>query len=138
MTRTLLIIDDNKSVRESLRFLIMRRGYTVFVAENGLEGIALAAQVRADGALVDVNMPGMNGIEVCRALREQAAASGRQIAVWIMTGARTPQVTKQAADAGALTVFGKPFDFADLFRRFEEQWGKQESPAKPPMELDLL
>ncbi|MEO5958610.1 MAG: response regulator [Opitutaceae bacterium] len=138
MTRTLLIIDDNKSVRESLRFLIMRRGYTVFVAENGTEGIALAAKVRVDGALIDVNMPGMNGIEVCRALREQAAESGRQIAIWIMTGARTPQVTRQAADAGALNVFGKPFDFADLFRRFEEQWGKHEPPATPPMELDLL
>ena len=44
MTRTLLVIDDNKSVRESLRFLLERRGYLVLTAENGPDGIATAAQ----------------------------------------------------------------------------------------------
>src|SRR5688500_13354182 len=44
MTHTLLVIDDNDSVRDSLRFLLARRGYTVLVADNGPLGIALAAQ----------------------------------------------------------------------------------------------
>lgn len=121
--RTLLVIDDNKSVRESLRFLFMRRGYDVLVAESGPEGLALAGQHLVDGAMIDVNMPGMNGIEVCRALREHAAARGRDLPVWMMTGARTPDVVKRAAEAGALVLLGKPFDFSDLFRRFEERFG---------------
>jgi DNA-binding response OmpR family regulator len=138
MTRTILVIDDNKSVRESLRFLLMRRGYAVQVAENGRDGIALAAENRIDGALVDVNMPGMNGVEVCRALREQAAARGQSIAVWMMTGARTQELGKQALQAGALALLGKPFDFAELFRRFDEIIGPVEKPKPRPDVLDEL
>ena len=138
MTRTLLVIDDNKSVRESLRFLLLRRGYAVQVAENGRDGIAIAAENQIDGALVDVNMPGMNGVEVCRALREQAAARGRSIAVWMMTGARTQELGKQALEAGALALLGKPFDFAELFRRFDETLGPIEPPKRAPDVLDDL
>jgi CheY-like chemotaxis protein len=124
MPRTLLVVDDNRSVRESLKFLLLRRGYGVLVAENGPEAIAIAAQHVVDGALVDVNMPGMNGIEVCRLLREQTAAAGRQIAVWMMTGARTPEVVHLAREAGALELLGKPFDLHALYRRFEEQFAR--------------
>ncbi|HUR60174.1 MAG TPA: response regulator [Opitutaceae bacterium] len=134
--RTLLVIDDNQSVRESLRFLFLRRGYDVLVAENGAEGIALAKQHWVDAAMVDVNMPGMNGVDVCKALREQATAAGRPISVWMMTGARTPDLAKRALEAGALALLGKPFDFADLFRQFDEKLGApvvpQAGPETPP------
>jgi DNA-binding response OmpR family regulator len=122
MKRTLLVIDDNSAVRESLRFMLLRRGYAVFVAENGMEGLAVAEQHTIDGAMVDVNMPGMNGIEVCRGLHEQAAARGHEISVWVMTGARTPEITKLALEAGAIEVLSKPFELAALFRRFEERF----------------
>jgi len=139
MTRTLLVIDDNNSVRESLRFLLERRGYTVLVAENGPEGIALASQHAVDGAMVDVNMPGMNGITVCKALRARATETGRNIAVWMMTGARTPELTKAAAEAGALTLLPKPFDLTELFRQFDAQFGgPPEQPKSPPDVLDAL
>jgi CheY-like chemotaxis protein len=121
--RKLLVIDDNLSVRESLRFLLLRQGYEVLVAEGGPQGIALAAEHRIDGALVDVQMPVMNGIDVCRLLREGAAAAGRDLPIWMMTGGRTPELVKRATEAGALALLGKPFDFADLFRRFEQQFG---------------
>ncbi len=122
MQRTLLVIDDNQFVRESLKFLLLRRGYNVLVAEDGPEALKLAEQHVVDGAMVDVNMPGMNGIEVCRALNQRAAASGRAIAVWMMTGARTPETVKLAREAGALDLFGKPFDLPALYRRFDEQF----------------
>ncbi len=138
VTRTLLVIDDNKSVRDSLRFLLIRRGYAVLVAETGQEGLALAAQAHVNGALVDVNMPGMNGVDVCRALKEQASAARREIAVWVMTGARTPELHRLAAEAGALAVLGKPFDFPDLFRRFDEVLGPQEPPPPAADVLDQL
>jgi CheY-like chemotaxis protein len=119
MPRTLLVIDDNQSVRESLRFLLLRKGYHVLAAADGFEALRLAEQHRIDGAMVDVNMPGMNGIEVCRALREKAGSAGREIGIWMMTGVRTPEMVKQARDAGALDLLGKPFELADLYRRFE-------------------
>lgn len=124
MTRALLLIDDNRSVRESLEFLLSYRGYTIFTAENGAEGIALAAERDIDGALVDVNMPGLNGVEVCRLLRAQAAARGRTLEVWMMTGARTQELEVRARAAGARALLGKPFDFPALFREFDEVLGK--------------
>jgi len=131
MTRALLVIDDNKSVRDSLKFLLQRRGYEVLVAENGNQALTLAAEHDVGGALIDVNMPGINGLQACRMLREGAAAKGRTISIWMMTGARTPQLHKEAAEAGALAVLGKPFDFAELFKRFEEAFGGAPELPKP-------
>jgi len=136
MTRKLLIVDDNKSVRDSLRFLLERRGYATVVAAGGPEAIALAGQQVFDGALVDIHMPGMNGMAVCRALQAQAAEAGRKIALWMMTGACTPEITKASIDAGALMLLAKPFDYEDLYRRFEEQFG--ESPPAPAEPDDPL
>lgn len=138
MTRTLLVIDDNKSVRDSLRFLFERRGFQVLAAEGGAEGIALAKEHLVDGAMLDVNMPGINGIAVCRALKTHAAETGRQIYVWMMTGARTPALAKAAVEAGAEVLLAKPFDFADLFRRFDEAFGPVQPPQPKPDVLDQL
>ena len=122
MPRTFLVIDDNESVRESLKFLLLRRGYAVLVAEDGYEALRIASQHHIDGAMVDVNMPGINGVEVCRALRERAAAAGREIAVWLMTGGRSPDLVRLAREAGALDLLGKPFDLQSLYRRFDDQF----------------
>lgn len=126
MTPTLLVIDDNLSVRESLRFLLLRRGYNVHVADGGPAALALAREHPIDGAMIDVQMPGMNGFEVCEALREHAETSGRRLAVWMMTGGRSPELMKRTIEVGALTLLGKPFDFSDLYRRFDEQFGPVE------------
>lgn len=132
MTHSLLIVDDNNSVRESLRLLLERRGYTVFVAAGGLEALALAAAHKFDGAVVDVNMPVMNGLAVCRTLRTRAAEAGWDFPVWMMTGARTPELERAAQESGALTVLTKPFDYAALFARFDERLGG--APTPPPAE----
>lgn len=123
----MLIVDDERSVRETLRLLLERRGYRVFVAENGPEGVAIAAVEAVDGAMVDVHMLGMDGVLVCRALRTQALAAGRDLAVWMMSGARSSEVVKAAAEAGAITVLGKPFDLQRLFQMLEQHF----NPAKP-------
>jgi len=122
MPRTLLVIDDNISVRESLRFVLSRLGYDVLLAESGVEALAISRQHHVDGAMIDVNMPGMNGIEVCRVLRQEALLGGRALPVWMITGACSPEVAKLSTDAGALALLGKPFDVADLGRRLEEQF----------------
>lgn len=135
-TRTLLVIDDNLSVRESLRFLFMRRGYTVLLAESGAQGLALAAQNPVDGVIIDVNMPGMNGLAVCRTLRAQATERGRPMSLWMMTGARTAELARTAAEAGALALFAKPFNFEELFRQFDEVLGAPPPPPSEPEGID--
>lgn len=138
MNRTLLVIDDNKSVRDALRFLLERRGYHVLLAENGPEGIALAGQHRVDGVMIDVNMPGMNGLAVCRALKAAAAQANQPLPIWMMTGARTPELSKAAVEAGALVLLPKPFDLPNLYRQLEEAIGPVEPPKPAPDVLDQL
>jgi len=123
MAQTLLVIDDDPSVREVLRLLLEHRGYEVLLAESAEKGIALAAERTVDGAVLDVHMAGMNGIMACRVLRQQASDAGRTLPVWIMTGARTTQIVAAAAAAGALVVMSKPFRHAELYERIEAELG---------------
>ena len=134
MTQTLLVIDDDGSVREVLRLLLAHRGYDVLLAASGEQGLALAAERPVAGALIDVHMSGMNGIEVCRRLRVLAATAGRSLPVWIMTGARTSQIVKAAAEAGAILVLGKPFNTAELYQLIEAQLGPAPRPQQFGME----
>lgn len=113
--KTLLVVDDERSVRETLRLLLDRRGYRVLVADNGVDALALAATHRVDGAMVDVHMLGVDGVTVCRTLRAQAAAAGHEFPVWLMSGARSTDVIKAGLAAGAVEVIGKPFNLAQLF-----------------------
>ena len=119
MARTVLVIDDNHSVGQILRLFLERRGYEVLVADDGAAGLALGAQQRIDAALVDVHLPGMSGIEVCRILRERAATAGRVIPVWLLSGVPTPEMLQQAQVAGALAVIGKPFNRDELLNRID-------------------
>lgn len=135
LVRTLLVIDDERSVRETLRLLLERRDYRVLVAENGAAGLALAAQHVVDGAMVDVHMPGVDGVTVCRTLRAQAAAAGRSFPVWLMSGARSAEVIKAGTEAGAAEVLGKPFNLPQLFEMLGRHFQPQPSasaPSEPP------
>jgi CheY-like chemotaxis protein len=118
---TLLIIDDNESVRESLKHVFMRRGYTVVVAAGGEPGLALHAKGGIDAALIDINMPGMNGVEACRLLHCQMETAARKIPVWLMTGAIGPDVEELGLAAGALAVLHKPFDILAFTRELDAQ-----------------
>lgn len=138
MPRTVLILDDNKSVRDLLSFLLTRRGYEVLVAEDGAAGLAVAARQPITAALIDVNMPGMNGIDVCKALRELVAKEGRTISVWLMTGAPTSEAEKAAIEAGALLLLAKPFDVPDLLKRIETEIGSPAQPGAKKDEQDLF
>lgn len=126
---TLLIIDDIESVRESLKHVFSRYGFTVVVADSGEAGLALYAKGGIDAALVDINMPGISGIQVCRTFNEQAQAAGKTFPVWLMTGAIAGYVEDMGLDAGALAVLHKPFDFGKFARDLEEQLKKKTEPA---------
>jgi CheY-like chemotaxis protein len=119
MPQTLLIVDDDSEIRELLRHILSLRGFHVLTARGGREALAVALTTAVSAALVDINMPGMNGIEFCRALHAQDSVSGRQTPVWIMTGAYREGMTEAARAAGAQTVLGKPLKVAELCKRFE-------------------
>lgn len=106
--RTLLIADDQPSILVTLEF-VLAGTYRVLRAENGAQAVAVATETAVDGALVDLHMPGMNGIETCRRLRALAAESGRSWPVWLMSAAASADARRVAAEAGACGFFAKPF-----------------------------
>jgi CheY-like chemotaxis protein len=123
MSRTILIIDDNPLVREVVRRMLESRGYVVFAADDGPNGIELmAGQEEIDAAIVDVDMPRMNGVEVCRVLREQALRTGRSLWVCLMTGLTRPGIAAEAAAVGARGVLNKPFTTDELVAYVEREF----------------
>jgi CheY-like chemotaxis protein len=122
MAHTILIVDDNAAFRGMLKTMLKMRGYEPVVAASAAEGLKYAAIPAIEAVLVDYDMPGTNGLEFCRQLREQNRAAGRELPVWIMTGALDPEVGKSAADVGALLVLRKPFNTDAMCAMLEKQF----------------
>jgi len=66
----IVLVDDDKDILELLSYILKNAGYTVYTAENGIDGIALAKKIIPDIIILDVMMPEMDGIETCIKLRE--------------------------------------------------------------------
>lgn len=129
MARTILVIDDNAMVREVVQSMLEFRGYDVFPVEDGPKAIAHCLDHRVDVALVDVDMPRMDGVEVCRVLRRQAEALGRRLLIWLMTGVTRPELVVRAKAAGAAGVLSKPFTSEELLARIENGFGELPAPG---------
>jgi CheY-like chemotaxis protein len=108
---SILIIDDDRLVRESTRILLHSKGYNVAVATDGKSGIDAAMSGEFDLAIVDLFMKGMDGFEVMRAIRQikpgfpMIAASG-----FMFSGAcpQMPEFEAMALEAGATSTLYKP------------------------------
>jgi CheY-like chemotaxis protein len=110
--KTVLIADDQLPIRQLLRATLSRIGLRVVEATNGNEALALARRERPDLVLMDVGMPQMDGLEVCRALRSDPDLSDTP--VFILT-ARAQQAEREKGMASGATVYlTKPFKPADL------------------------
>ena len=111
-TQRILVVEDSPDLRESMAILLELQGHTVLVAADGATGVELARRERPDVALVDLGLPDMDGVEVCRRLREWCAAPV------IVLSARGQERDKiEALDAGADDYVTKPFGIGELLAR---------------------
>lgn len=110
---TLLVVDDEESLRESLRFLLEQQHYRVLAAADGPEGLHLAAQQAPDLILLDVMLPGLDGFEVCRRLRAQGF--GGVVVLLTARGEEIDQVV--GLELGADDYIVKPFRHRELLAR---------------------
>lgn len=94
-----LAVDDSASVRESLAETLREAGYDAATAPDGEEGLRLAAHLRPDAILIDQQMPGLDGLEVLRRLRADAAL--RRVPCLFLTASREPGGELRALEAGA-------------------------------------
>ncbi|MEE4352403.1 MAG: sigma-54 dependent transcriptional regulator [Desulfatiglans sp.] len=102
----ILVVDDETAMRESLKDWLMEDGYEVGLAAGGEEAIALAREKSWEVVLLDLKMPGMDGLEVLKALKE----IDPEAEILIMTAYATVDTAVQAMKEGAFDYLVKPFD----------------------------
>ena len=106
MAKTILIVDDSATIRQQLRICLSEGGFTVVEAENGAAGLAQAKQANMDMVIADVNMPGMNGIEMIGEIRKLPAYA--KVPIFVITTESGTRVAEGKA-AGATAWIVKPF-----------------------------
>jgi two-component system, OmpR family, KDP operon response regulator KdpE len=109
---SILVVDDEAQIRRVLRSTLTFRGYTISEATSGEEALDLVRKVKPDLILLDVNLPGMSGVETCREIRRSTDAP------IIMLTVRNAERDKVVAlDAGADDYVTKPFSIEELLAR---------------------
>jgi two-component system, NtrC family, response regulator PilR len=114
---TILIVDDEPSMREMLRIVLRRDGYDVVVAENGRQAIEQLQRGPIDFLLSDIRMPDVSGVEVLRAAKEV----NRDIVAFMMTAFASTETAVEAMRLGAVDYFTKPFNMDELRLKVRQQ-----------------
>ena len=128
--RTLLITDDEEGVLQALDYVLSNYGYRTVLTKSGAAALEVAHSRNIDAALVDLHMPGMDGVAICRSLCAFAKDRGRALPVWIMTGAFTTITATKAVEAGAVCLLKKPFDFGALLSELDERFTSLETSGR--------
>jgi two-component system KDP operon response regulator KdpE len=111
-TADILVVDDEPQIRRVLRSSLSFRGYTISEATSGEEALELVRKRKPDLILLDVNLPGMSGVETCREIRRSSDAP-----IIMLTVRNTERDKVVALDAGADDYVTKPFGIEELLAR---------------------
>jgi phosphate regulon transcriptional regulator PhoB len=140
VSATILIVDDEREIRELLRYNLERQGYQVLTAKDGEEGLARIFATHPDLVLLDLLLPGLNGLEVLREVR--AEPSTRELPVLLLT-ARGAEMDKLLGfERGADDYITKPFSPREVIARVEAVLRRvlpareSEAVAAGPLSLD--
>jgi two-component system KDP operon response regulator KdpE len=108
----ILVVDDDPQIRRAMRTTLTGRGYEVADARTGEEALEALRSGNYDLVLLDMNMPGMGGIETCRLIR-----SSSEVAIVMLTVSNSEKDKVEALDAGADDYITKPFSTPELLAR---------------------
>ncbi len=130
MSKTVLIVDDEKSIVDILKFNLEQSEYSTICAYDGREGLALAKEKNPDLILLDVMLPYIDGFEVCKTLRSE----GINIPI-IMITAREEETDKVfGLELGADDYITKPFSIRELLARVKTNMRRVATTEAPPTE----
>ncbi len=124
MAGTILIVDDDPRAREVLVHVLEAEGYEVIQAESGEQAIALAGGRQIDAFLLDIQMPRMNGIDLCRALRRMERYS--RVPIIFLTGQADDAVLEEAFASGGDDFLNKPSTLAAVRVRLKSHLQRME------------
>jgi len=113
--RLVHLVDDDEAIRRSVGFMLKTSGFHVRTYESGVELLKSAPKLETGCILLDIRMPGMDGLEVQRALKDK----GVTLPVIIMTGHGDVALAVQAMKAGAIDFIEKPFEKAVVLSAIE-------------------
>jgi len=125
-TYTILVVDDEPQLRRTMKATLTDLGYSVIEAKTGEEALSLLRQEAVDLVLLDLNMPGIGGLETCRAVRES-----HDVPIIILSVRNTERDKVQALDAGADDYVTKPFGIQELLARIRAAMRRAPSSADP-------
>lgn len=115
-TFSILVVDDEQVVRDTVSRILMDEGFNVFSAEDGKTAIEVARIKNFDAALLDLKLPDINGIEVL----ERIKVFSPDIKAVIMTAYEIKELVNRAFELGAFTCLHKPFEIKKLLQIFNE------------------
>jgi two-component system KDP operon response regulator KdpE len=128
---TILVVDDEPQLRRVMRTTLTDLGYTVIDAKTGEDALEMLRHDQPDLVLLDLNMPGIGGLETCRAIRETS-----EVPIIILSVRNTEREKVQALDAGADDYVSKPFGIQELLARIRA--ALRRSPASGENELTVF
>ncbi|HLS53902.1 MAG TPA: response regulator transcription factor [Tissierellaceae bacterium] len=127
MTRTILIVEDEDSIRKFIRINLEKAGFTVLEAETGEKGIDIARSESIDIVVLDIMLPGIDGFETCKVLREEFPELGI-----IMLTAKSQDVDKiMGLEYGTDDYMTKPFNPMELVLRVKSLARRMDIPDEP-------
>ncbi len=125
MAKKILLIDDDALLRRSLAFNLEQAGYSVHTAASAEDGIALVEQTPPDLVLLDINLPGMDGLDALRKLHDE-----RKLAVIMLTARRRELDEVLGLELGADDYVTKPFDFNVLLAHVKAVLRRYQNPEE--------
>jgi two-component system, OmpR family, response regulator MprA len=117
----ILVVEDDKAVRDALSRALRMEGYLVELVPTGGDALASLAERTPDAVILDVGLPGLDGLETCRLLR----AKGDEVPVLMLTARASLSDRVAGLDAGADDYLVKPFELQELFARLRAMLRRQ-------------
>ena len=128
MGKTILIVEDEQNIVDILSFNLEREGYNTLEAYDGPTGLQLALEQNPDLILLDLMLPGLNGFDVCRKIRE----SGSSIPIIMLTAREEEDDKVRGLELGADDYITKPFKNRELIARVRANIRRVDMASAPP------
>lgn len=130
---SLLIVDDERSIRLSLRAILTNFGFEIVEAARGEEAVALVRAANFDAVLLDINMPGIGGIEVCRQMRRHSP----RLPILMLTVQGGEDRKVEALESGADDYITKPFQLRELTARLRAAMRRNQVSDQPGIAIQI-